>query len=47
MSAEERYQMIAATAYLRAEKRHFAAGHALDDWIAAEAEIDAALKARG
>lgn len=42
---EERYKMIAAAAYLRAERRGFANGHALDDWIAAEAEIDAMLKA--
>ncbi|MBI4938328.1 MAG: DUF2934 domain-containing protein [Nitrosomonadales bacterium] len=45
VSPEERYQMIAAAAYWRAERRNFAAGGALDDWIAAEAEIDALLKA--
>lgn len=43
VSPEERYQMIAAAAYWRAERRNFAAGGALDDWIAAEAEIDAKL----
>lgn len=43
VSPEERYQMIAAAAYWRAERRSFAAGGALDDWIAAEAEIDAKL----
>ena len=45
VAPEERYKMIAAAAYLRAERRGFASGHALDDWIAAEAEIDAMLKA--
>ena len=44
-SSQERYQMIAAAAYLRAERRNFAGVHALDDWIAAEAEIDAMLNA--
>ncbi len=44
VSPQERYQMIAAAAYLRAERRNFAGVHALDDWIAAEAEIDAILK---
>lgn len=44
VSPEERYQMVAAAAYLHAEKRHFASGHALDDWIAAETDIDAMLK---
>lgn len=43
VSPEERYQMIAAAAYWRAECRNFAVGGALDDWIAAEAEIDAKL----
>ena len=45
VSPEKRYKMIEAAAYLRAERRSFASGHALDDWIAAEAEIDAMLKA--
>ncbi len=43
VSPEERYQMIAMAAYLRAERRNFATGGALDDWIAAEAEVDARL----
>lgn len=43
VTPEERYQMIAAAAYWRAERRNFAVGGALDDWIAAEAEIDAKL----
>jgi Protein of unknown function (DUF2934) len=32
-------QMIAEAAYYRAEKRGFAPGRELDDWIAAEADI--------
>jgi hypothetical protein len=31
--------MIAEAAYFRAEKRGFARGRALDDWLLAEAEI--------
>lgn len=31
--------MIAAAAYYRAEQRGFAAGHELEDWLAAEAEV--------
>ena len=39
LTPEERYKLIQAAAYLRAERRGFASGHALEDWIAAEAEI--------
>jgi hypothetical protein len=38
----DRAQRIAIAAYHRAERRGFAAGHELDDWLAAEREIDAA-----
>jgi len=38
--------MIAEGAYLRAERRGFAPGHEAADWLAAEAEVDALLKAR-
>lgn len=37
---ERRHRMIAEAAYFRAERRGFEAGHELDDWLAAEAEID-------
>jgi len=37
--------MIAQAAYLRAERRGFAPGNELEDWMAAEAEVDALLKA--
>ncbi len=33
------HRMIAEAAYFRAEKRGFARGRALDDWLLAEAEI--------
>jgi len=37
----ERQQMVAVAAYYRAEKRNFEAGHELEDWLAAEAELEA------
>jgi hypothetical protein len=37
--AAERHRRIEEAAYYRAEKRGFEPGHALADWIAAEAEI--------
>ena len=36
-------QMIAAAAFRRAELRGFAPGREIDDWLAAEGEIDAAM----
>ncbi|MDR3419433.1 MAG: DUF2934 domain-containing protein [Nevskia sp.] len=36
----EREAMVATAAYLRAQKRGFAPGHELEDWLAAEAAID-------
>jgi hypothetical protein len=38
--------MIARAAYLHAQERGFAAGHELDDWLSAEAEVDRALAMR-
>ena len=43
VSEEERRGMIARAAYFRAERRHFAPGHELEDWVAAEAEVDRVL----
>lgn len=43
ISAAERRSMIEQAAYFRAEKRGFAPGDALQDWLAAEAEIDGQL----
>jgi len=35
-----RHELIAELAYFRALKRGFEPGHELEDWLAAEAEID-------
>jgi len=43
VSADVRRGMIAEAAYLRAERRGFAAGHEVEDWLAAEKEVDAQL----
>ena len=39
----ERYWLIAQAAYFRAEKRGFAPGRELQDWLEAEAEIEQRL----
>jgi hypothetical protein len=36
----DRWRRIAVAAYLRAEKRGFTGGAELEDWLAAEREID-------
>ena len=46
VNEDERRAMIAEAAYLRAEQRGFSAGGEKEDWLAAEAEVDALLKAR-
>jgi Protein of unknown function (DUF2934) len=46
VSEEVRRAMIAESAYLRAERRGFAPGHEVEDWCAAEKEIEALLSAR-
>ncbi|PLY17020.1 MAG: transcriptional regulator [Sedimenticola sp.] len=43
VSMEERWRMIATAAYYKAEKRGFAPGNELQDWIDSEAEITALL----
>jgi hypothetical protein len=40
---EQRAALIAEAAYFRAERRGFAPGHETEDWLAAEAEVDARL----
>ncbi len=45
VSAEARRAMIEQAAYLRAERRGFASGDEVEDWLAAEAEVDALLRA--
>jgi hypothetical protein len=44
LSTHERKALIQQIAYLKAEKRGFSKGGELDDWLAAEKEIDDALK---
>lgn len=39
----QRREMITAAAYFNAEHRGFAPGHELDDWLAAENQVDATL----
>lgn len=39
VSAQQRQMLIARAAYFRAEKRGFAPGRELQDWIEAEAEV--------
>ena len=41
-----REAMIREAAYFRAQRRGFAQGAELDDWLAAEAEIDGVLTGR-
>ncbi len=41
LSAAERYRRIAEGAYFRAEARGFAGDRQIDDWLAAERDIDA------
>jgi hypothetical protein len=41
LDAKGREEMISVAAYFRAEHRGFGGGDALNDWLAAEAEIDA------
>lgn len=45
LPGEDRRQLIAEAAYFRAERREFHPGAELDDWLAAEIEIDALLGA--
>jgi Protein of unknown function (DUF2934) len=44
VTPEARRGLIAENAYLRAERRGFAPGHETEDWLLAEAEVDALLK---
>ncbi len=42
----ERRQMIADAAYRRAQQRGFTPGNEVEDWLAAEAEVDFALSSQ-
>ncbi len=44
---ENREQMIATEAYYRAERRGFAPGHELEDWLDAEYQTDERLMGEG
>ena len=43
IAGEDRLRLIAEAAYFRAELRGFVPGQELEDWLAAEIEIDALL----
>jgi len=45
ISEDMRRSLIAQSAYLRAERRGFNGGDEVEDWLAAEAEVDALLRA--
>jgi len=40
VKAEQRAALIAEAAFFRAERRGFAPGHEVEDWLAAESEVD-------
>jgi hypothetical protein len=44
---EDRQALIAQAAFLIAERRGFEPGHELEDWLAAESEVDQRLAAEG
>lgn len=43
LAGEDRYRLIAEAAYFRAERRGFVPGNELQDWLAAEIEVDELL----
>lgn len=47
IDAAGRHQMIAESAYFRAERRGFDGGRDVDDWLDAEQEIDGYLRDHG
>jgi Protein of unknown function (DUF2934) len=44
MDPEARRRLVAAEAYFLAERRGFAAGNEIEDWVAAEAAVDSRLR---
>lgn len=44
VTPQQRYHMIATAAYYLAQKRGFAVGYAVQDWVTAENQIDSQLK---
>jgi hypothetical protein len=47
ISPQERHRLIAEAAYYRASRRGFGGGTEVEDWLAAEAEIDGKLLGPG
>ena len=45
VTPDARRALIAENAYLRAERRGFEPGYETEDWLAAEVEVDALLRA--
>jgi hypothetical protein len=45
LSSQDRLRMVESAAYFRAERRGFTPGHEIEDWLAAESEIDALIAA--
>jgi hypothetical protein len=45
--ALDRYASIAQAAYFRSQHRGFKPGHEMEDWLAAEAEVDQRLRGEG
>ncbi len=43
MTPEQRYNTIATRAYYLAERRGFVSGYEMQDWVAAEFEVDSKL----
>lgn len=43
LERDVRHEMIARAAYFRAQQRGFAHGHEMEDWLAAEMEVDTGL----
>jgi len=43
---DERVQLIASAAFFISEKRHFAPGYEVEDWLKAEAEVEKMLAER-
>lgn len=44
VSVGERHEMVSVAAYFIAERRGFLTGYEHDDWLAAEAEVDARIE---
>jgi hypothetical protein len=44
---EDRHALIAEAAYFRSQHRGFAPGHEIEDWLAAEEEVDQRLIGEG